>query len=219
MAPLVGLAAVTFLSTLDTGQQCANTVHLSDPGASVAPDPTELADLADDLNAYFATTYRGVLRTVDTWDAIKVAQVPDPTISGDAYADYLLPLNLAGTRTAVDGACPREACACLSLKTNSGQRSYRGHLLLPSAGDIATLDGEVFKGGQAYITNVTAFANKLIDGCGASPVWTGSSLSQYTLSIYSRVKQMAAMPSVTGCITVVANTRVHWLRSRARGTT
>jgi hypothetical protein len=219
MAPLNGLAQATFLASLAGGQQCANTFAIFDSGGGVPPDPGELEDLANDLNDYFATTYRAILRTVDTFDAIKVAQVPDPTISGDPYADFLLPLDLAGTRTAGDGNAPREACACVSLKTNSGQRSYRGHLLLPPSCNTSSLAGESFATGEAYYQACEAFRDQLLTGAGNTPTWTGSALSSYRLSIYSRTLHAAGQPSITGVVAVVANTRVHWLRSRARGTT
>jgi hypothetical protein len=219
VAALHGLASVTLLSTLDTGQQCANTFHIANGSLGAAPDPATLANLASDLNSYIGTEYKAVLRTVDKLDAIKVAQVPDPTIPGDPYADYLLPLNAAGTRTAVDGLMPREACLCISEKTNSGQRSYRGHMLLPPAGDVAAANGESWKTSQAYYLACAAFAAKLDDGAGTSPTWTGSTLHSWNLAIYSKTLQARALPSVTGVIALVANARIHWLRSRARGTT
>src|SRR5579862_7501411 len=133
MPPLDGLAAVTLLSQLPGGQQCANTFHISNAGAGAPPPPADLATLASDINTFFAEEYRGVLTTTSTFVSVKVAQVPDPAIHEDPYADYLLPLNLAGTRTVSGAASPTQACLCMSEKTNSGQRSYRGHLLFPPA--------------------------------------------------------------------------------------
>lgn len=219
MAPLDGLAAVTLLSQNPSGQQCANTFHISKAGASSPPSTSDLATLADDLNTFLTTTYRAVIASEGTFVSIKVAQVPDPTIHDDPYADYLLPLNLAGTRTVTHYLLPQQACICLSLKTNSGQRSYRGHQLLPSCLSSDDANGQSFNTSDAYYEAAVAYAAKLIDGCGASPSWTGSLLPDYSLSIYSKTLQSAGHPSVTGCITVVTNSLVHWLRSRNRGTT
>lgn len=218
MPALPGLAACTFLSTLPGGQQVANTFHIANAAAGTAPSTADIATLATDLATFFETAYRGLLTTDSTFDAIKVAQVPDPTIHGDPYADFLLPLNVAGTRTVSDARSPAQACAVLSEKTNSGQRSYRGHLMLPPALHASELNGNSWNAGGNYYLAVLAFKALLQDGAGPSPTWTGSKLSSYTLSIYSKTLQTRGLPSVTGVITVVANLPVHWLRSRARGT-
>lgn len=219
MAPLDGLASVTMLSTLPSGQGCANTVHIAQETAGTPPSPAVLAQLAADWLAYFETTYRAILTTDSTFDSIKVAQVPDPTIAHDAYADFLLPVAVAGTRTPGTEKAPEQACMCVSLKTNSGQRSYRGHLLLPSCISVGDLDGQDYDQTQPYYVAGAAFATKLQTGVGPAPTWTGTDLPNYSLSIYSRTLQTRAMPSVTGVVTVVPRTAVHWLRSRARGTT
>lgn len=219
MAPLPDVATVTLLSTLPGGQGCANTFHLERTSTSGAPDPSELADLAADLDTFLTEEYRGILDSASTFDSIKTAQVPDPSIHADAYADYVLPKNVAGTRTAGADHAPTQACLCLSLKTNSGQRSYRGHLLLPSCLDPSQFDGENWDIGNSYYEACESFAADLRDGCGDAPAWTGSVLHHWRLAIYSRTLQLRSEPSLTGCVTVVTNPAVHWLRSRNRGTT
>src|SRR5215469_12627727 len=217
MAPLLGLASVSFLAHLPGGQQCANTFHISNPGLGTAPQPADLQQLATDLDAWFRTTYEGILTTGSTYDAVKTAQVPDPTIPHDAYADYILPTNLPGTRTASGNAAPNQACACVALKTNSGQRSYRGHLLLPSALTAGDMQGENWASTLGYFTACQAFVAKLQAGCSGTHSWTGAKLASYNLVIYSKTLQRKALPSVTGVITCVLRPEVHWLRSRARG--
>jgi hypothetical protein len=84
---------------------------------------------------------------------------------------------------------------------------------------VGDLDGQDWDQTQPYYLAGVAFADKLQDGVGTSPDWTGTDLPNYALSIYSRTLQARAMPSVTAVVTVVPRTAVHWLRSRARGTT
>lgn len=218
MAPLDGLASVQLRATLPNGQLCANTFHISNPGAGSPPSPADLADLADELDTLLATVYRDILTTTSTFTGIKTAQVPDPTIPNDAYADYTKPLNLAGLRTEANEASPNQECLCVSLKTNSGQRSYRGHLLLPPALAARSQSGQIWNHSSAYYTACVAFASALQTGCFGSHSWSGSKLSSYYLSIYSKRLQVQALPSVTECIAVIANDSIHWLRSRARGT-
>lgn len=218
MAPLDGLASVQLLSSLPNGQQVANTFHILDQGAGDPPSPADLADLAAQIDTYFTTVYRDILTTACTFNAIKVSQVPDPTIPHDAYADYILPKNLAGLRTVSDEAAPNQACICVSLKTNSGQRSYRGHLLMPPSLHARDMAGQTYSHASAYYTACAAFAALLQTGCFGSHTWTGSKLSSYYLYIYSKTLQSRAQPALTGVITVVTNDAVHWLRSRARGT-
>jgi len=218
VAPLLGLASVSFLAHLPGGQQCANTFHISNPGLGTAPPPADLQQLATDLDSWFRTTYEGILTTGSTYDAVKVAQVPDPTIPHDAYADFILPTNITGTRSTTGNAAPNQACACVALKTNSGQRSYRGHLLLPSALTATDMSGENWSPTLPYATACDAFVAKLNAGCQPTHTWTGTKLASYNLVIYSKTLQRKALPSVTGVIVCVRRQEVHWLRSRARGT-
>lgn len=218
MAPLDGLAAVHLFASLPGGQQVANSFHISDPGSGAPPSPADLSDLATQLDAALATTYRDILTTTSTYTAIKVAQVPDPTIPRDAYADFILPKNLAGLRSEVNEASPNQACAVTSLKTNSGQRSYRGHLMLPPALAARSMNGQTFNHSSAYYTACVAFSAALQTGCFGSHTWSGSKLSSFYLCIYSKTLQSRALPSVTEVISVVQGDAVHWLRSRARGT-
>jgi hypothetical protein len=218
VAAFPGLAQIQLQSTLASGQAVRNTFAISHAAAGTAPDYTELLQLATDIAGYLGTTYEGVLTPGDTFVQVVARQVNDPT-SPAVLLEAAFPVGTAGTRTISGNASPDEACAVLSLKTPNASRRFRGHLFVPPCKHAADLNGEHWDAASAYHTAVEAFRTKLDDGCGPTPTWTGTSLHNYTLSIFSKVAATAAQPSVASVQTVTTDYRVHWLRSRGRGTT
>lgn len=208
---------VQLQATLASGQAVRNTVHLSHAAAGTAPDYTELLQLATDFAAYFGTTYEGILATTDTFVQVLAKQVNDPT-SPAVLIEAAYPVNAAGTRALSGSASPDEACAVLSLKTPNASRRFRGHLFVPPAKKSGDLNSEHWDAASGYHTAIEAFRVKLQTGCGPTPTWTGTSLHNYTLSIFSKVAAAAGLASVASVQTVTCDYRVHWLRSRGRGT-
>jgi hypothetical protein len=218
MATLVpGLARVAIKSTVQGGQAVNNTFYISDGSANI-PDLSKLTNLATDLDAFFTTTYRVLLTTNGILQNYTVSQVSDP-LDPSPYVQYVKNIALAGTRTEPSSHAPNQLCAVASLKTALVGRRYRGHLFLPPSLDQASISGTGFSSGN-YLTAVNNFVAKLVNGTAApTPTWTGSTLSGWTLAVFSRTAAAAGQnPVFAYCTAVVQNGSIHWLRSRARGT-
>lgn len=216
MPILADLVRVQMLSTLESGQGVANTVHVVRPGHGV-PSNTELAALAADWQTWFSSAYRLLLNTGATWNSISCFQVPDPT-APTPPGKYTLNLNLAGTRTAVGTKTPQSACAVMSIQSALATKKYRSHLMLPPALDPAQLNGDIWDTTKAYYLNSVALAAKFAAGSGASPTWTGTTLSNYFMANFSKSAGLAGLPSYAVPNGVLVRTKVAWLRSRERGT-
>lgn len=213
-----GVASLQLQSHIASGQAVRNTVHVWDSGLGAPPTYAQLLALATDFWAYVGTTYKACLATTGTVDQVIAKTVADPTDPGvNIEAAYTV--NAAGTLALSNEVAPSEACAILSLKTQNASRRFRGHLFMPPAQMARQLQGEVWDTSGSYYTAVAAFAAKLDDGCGPSPSWTGSTLSGYELQIYSNKAASLSLASLSPCTTIAAPSRVHWLRSRGRGTT
>lgn len=217
MALFNGLARVNFSSTLASGQQVSNTFYVGKASLGSPPDLTTLTNLGTDLATWFSTTYRAILDTSAKFDTITVAQVSDPTAPAiglevqDAVA-------LAGTRTPAGSVGPQSLCGVIQLKTPNASRRFRGHLFAPpsmNGGDVGS--GDKINLASGYGLQLSNLAAKFAAGAGTSPTWTGTTLSTWTLSIYSKRAASLGLASVAICSTAVADGRWHWLRSRERG--
>lgn len=214
-----GLAGVTFLSTAPNGQGISNTFHVSNPGAGSPPDLTELTALGTDLVTWFGTAYRATLGTTSTLVNVTTRQVSDPT-TPSVILEAVTVVNGAGSRSVGAGSSvPYSLCGVLSLHTPNASRRSRGHMFLPPCQVSGPLAGNLLNTGDAYYTNAVALAAKFAAGCGVSPTWTGSHLSNYGLVIYSKTAAKVGAPSVSLCSAATINPSVRWLRSRERGTT
>jgi hypothetical protein len=78
-------------------------------------------------------------------------------------------------------------------------------------------NGKLWNTSSGSWTEWSAFVAKLATGCGASPTWTGSTLSGYHLAIYSKQQNKVVGPAITECSGVLLRPEVRWLRSRERG--
>lgn len=213
-----GLAKVQIHSQLASGQACLNTLYLSRVGSGSPPSLTDLTNLITDLDTWLGTQYRAVLTTADTLVEYRAYQVADPT-NPSPPLETVLPKNVVGTRTVSSDPSPQSLCTIISLKTPNASRRFRGHMFLPPAKDASALLNDGYKGSQAYWVAVSALNVKYQAGCGVSPTWTGSTLSSWTLSVYSNTAALQSAPSVAICSTTAINSaRANWLRSRERGT-
>lgn len=215
MALVNDVVRVNFLSQLASGQDVSNTFHIANQGSGV-PDLATLQDLANDIDTYFTTTYRAILGTGDTLLAIRTYQQDDDNPPGP-YQEYVLNKNLAGTATK-SGSAPDMAVGLIKLQTSVAKRYARGHMFAP--GLFTNTDfsnGDLINGSGAYHTALAALASKYETGCTVTPSWTGSTLSDWSLAIYSKVQDKVPGNIVTICSNAVADTKVHWLRSRGRG--
>lgn len=210
---------MNFLSRLRDGQAVSNTFHVwqGSSGGS-PPDLAELQGLAADIEAWFATTYKALLPTDATFVQITCRQISDD-VATDAPLEALLVIAAAGTHTTSSPYAPEAACQCMSIKTPIASKRYRSHLMLPPLWTTGEINGNAIVMSGAYGTAATALAAKFTAGVLPSPTWTGSHLSNYTLSTYSKVAQLAGDAPIAFATGVVLQPQVRWLRSRERGTT
>jgi len=218
MALFNGLARIQLLSSLVTGQGVSNTFYLSKSGAGSPPSLTNLNDLSTQLYTWLGTQYRALLGTNAQFNSISAEQVSDP-LSPVTVLKYVNTLNVAGSRTPASPAAPQSATAVMSLQTPNASRRFRGHLFMPPFLDPSNMSGDSWNTGSGNWTSLSSFNSKMNAGCGTSPTWTGAELSGWTLSIYSRTAAMAGDPSVAICSATICSPRIHWLRSRERGST
>jgi len=213
MGLIDGLVGVTFLSQYASGQAISNTFHIQDPGAGSPPDLAELTGLANDLDSWFTASYRACLLTGDTFKQITTRQVADPTTPG-AVVEAIVVKNQAGT-IAQSRTTPESASVLMDLSTNLAAKFARGHLFLPGAYSGSFLSGNIWTAGS--LTNFDTLVGKWSAGCTLSPTWTGSHLSNYSMAIFSKQQNKVPGPAVNICFTATRNAKVHWLRSRERG--
>lgn len=213
-----GLARISILSFDISGQAVSNSFYVVDPGAGSPPNDGELAGLLTDLSAWFDTTYLALLWTGSTLDSWSAKQVVAPGGS-DVPIEHVLSINAAGTAgSAGSTLLPEPICPVVSLKTGFASRRARGHMFLPPALKSGSTDRQTFQTGTWW-TAVQAYTAKLAAGCGSSPSWTGTHLSNYNLCVYSKTADAAAETAIFACTTAVTGTKVHYLRSRAKGAT
>lgn len=217
MAILNGIAKVSMVSHLGSGQTIVNTVHIAKAGLGTPPTITQLSDLAAQWSTYFAPTYEALLTTQDTFDRIQVSQVPDPA-APTAPLEAVQLVNAGGGRTPGGAQVPDSLCAVLSLKTTIASRRFRGHLFMPPVINNASVaSGNNVGTSGAYYTALSNFAARLATGGTLAPTWTGAELSTWVLVVYSRVAAAAALAYDTPVFAVTISPKFHWLRSRERG--
>ena len=85
MTAFNGLASLQFLGTANNGQRISNTFHIDQASAGTAPDFAELLLVATQAAAQFDTTYRSLLTTDATFDAVvaRMAGFPHAHDHGD----------------------------------------------------------------------------------------------------------------------------------------
>jgi len=213
-----GLAKINIIAGPDTGQLSSNTFYLSHAGAGSPPDLTELTGLVNDLNTWINSTYRAIFPSTRFLQSISAEQVSDPT-APVVQEKYLLTVHQAGTRAPTGTSVPESLCAVIRLRTPNASRNFRGHNFMPPMTTYASLSGNLLNTSDSYYTSILAYVAKLAAGASPSPSWTGSTLSNYGLVIYSKTLAKLAQPSVALCNAVVIDGLVHFLRSRERGTT
>lgn len=218
MPYVTGAVSCNFVGHVASGQAFSNTFHLWDGTTSGdPPDLPALTTLASDLHTYFSTTYLAMLFTTSTWDSIKCSQISaDPKT--DPPLEAFLAVNAAGTRVTGSGTLPDSMCGVMSIKSPIASRRYRGHLMLPPAFNPADVNGDNFAVSQPYYVAMLALAAKFETGVLPTPTWTGTELAHYTLSLFSRTALTAAEPAMAFATAVVTQPKIHWLRSRERGT-
>lgn len=213
-----GLVKCQILAHQGNLQQSSNTFYISNPSASAAPDFTELTQLATDLDTFFSATYKTILGATATLDSIVTRSVADPTDPG-VPIEATRVVSLAGTRSLTGGQAPQPLCGLINLATPNASRRFRGHMFLPPLLTQASLAGDVLNTSDAYYTAATAIRDKFRAGYVASRTWTGSSLSNYNLVVYSHKAASLSLPSVANVSFVGVRNKVSFLRSRQRGTT
>lgn len=213
-----GLAKIQIASSMASGQAVLNTFYVSDTALGHPPALADLSGLCTDLHTFLGTQYRAVLTTGDTLVEYRAYQVADPT-DPEPVLEASDAIALAGTRTVSSDPSPQSLCALLSLKTPNASRRFRGHLFMPPAKDASALIADGFKPSQAYMVAVNALQTKFRAGNGPTPTWTGTTLSNYGLVVYSHRAASLGDPSVALTNNVTNNASAHWLRSRERGTT
>lgn len=219
MTLIPDLAKVTFLSNYENNQAVSNTFHIVNPGLGHEPSLPDLVQLGADLQSWFTTTYRAMLKTTSTWQSITVSQVPD-AIGGTTPLAAATIVNLAGTGGALGANHgPDSITGVLQFKTPATSRRFRGHIFLPGPRDPAQAQTNLWDPAGSYTTASAALGAKFLAGCAPTATWTGTALASYFLCIYSKAADLAGVTFIAECTNVHFDTKVHWLRSRERGVT
>jgi len=219
--PLKGLIECQFLSVAADGQAISNTFHVTNASTGSAPDLSELAGVAVDLKAWCATQYEAMLQPDSTFQYINTKQVRDPQVSPpelvQIHNEYL---GVPGTGTPGPSQhMPQEMCAIIRKSTSTASRRFRGHMFMPPGKDGTQVNNESWSQTGQYWLACDAFRAKLSAGVrnAASP-WTGSHLASYVICVYSRRAAQLGQPSVGELSGLQTQLKIHWLRSRKRGT-
>jgi len=217
-APLSDIVRVQFKSLVSPiSQTCLNTFHIGKAGSGI-PSLATMTALATELQTAFTSTYRGMLRTADSWQSIIVSQIADP-LDPDPEVRFEKTVNLAGTRTNPATTVPDAICAVASLRSPLASRRYRGHLFLPPSLDQASIAGQAFLTSNAYFLAAQALVATFATGVGPSQTWAGTNLSTWQLVLYSKRDRLDTGTYQTAVSAVTLSSTIHWLRSRQRGTT
>jgi len=195
-----------------------NTFHLVK--SSWTPiSATQLDSVAAQVLAEFGTLYRAMIRSNAVFDGVLASQLRS-TGSTDAIAESFASSGLAGTASTPTQLGPTEACVVLSMHTGLASRRYRGRLFLPpreAGNDIA---GENWNAGSSTLTVASAFATEFAKGYVGGTGLSGAEISGALIAIFSRAAEAAgATPTAAAVTGATVQNRIHWLRSRARGTT
>jgi hypothetical protein len=218
MAVIDGLIKVNFLSHLSDAQVVSNTFHIVNPGAGAPPDETELLNVATEAAAQFATSYKSLHVVSSFWDVVVCKQVSDG-LAADVLLEATYAVAAAGTRTETGSYIPNGICGVASIKTPNASRRFRGHLMLPPCRTAGSVDGNVLNSSNAYTTAANAFIADLNDGTVGGGGWSGASLGDYNLCIFSRTAALASDPPVANAQTVILRPKASFLRRRERGAT
>jgi hypothetical protein len=219
MALLEDCARLQIQAHFASGQVLRNSIHIVKDGAGV-PDTAELLSLATAFGDLVKTTYKALLNTTDTLDGILATQMREAADHTTPLGQSLYSLALAGTRSG-SRQTATEMTLCAKLKSTLTGRRYRGHNFLPGPVVVATeLDGENVPTGVTAYTNSKAYLDVLKTGFdGAGSPWSGA-LSGWTVAIYSAAADLAGdTPIFAAVSSYELPNRLHWLRSRGRGTT
>jgi hypothetical protein len=215
---LPGLIAVQFLGHRVTNQATSNTIHVAKPTSADPPDFTELQAIADQLYTWCGTQYNNLGDTGWTFDSIIARSVPNPVDPGIAL-EASHAVGTTGTRTPGSTTVPEGLCGLIFFQTPNVSRRFRGHIFAPPAIAGAAINGNNLQASDTYWTNLTAFRDKLRAGYATSRTWTGSSLSNYNLVLYSKVAAQQSTPPVANVQFVGVRSKASFLRSRERGAT
>jgi hypothetical protein len=218
MALLEDCCRIQVQAHFQSSQVIRNTLHAVKDGVGV-PDPTLCEDIAVAFGDLIKSSYRGMLRSLDTLDGIVVSamRAADDDVSAIPQASYNI--NLAGTLSGARST-PTEMSLVLKLKSTLAGRRYRGHNFLPTPSATGSIAGEIVDVTTTDYTRAVAYADVLKTGFdGAAAPWSGD-LSGWTLAIYSRAADLGGdVPLFAAVSSYEIPSRLHWLRSRGRGTT
>jgi hypothetical protein len=219
MANLGGLAAINIITKDYRGQATSNTFHVLKPSESSPPDLSELTALVGDIITWFQSSYLALIWGGGFFYSVSASQVQS-TASPDPRIEYISVPNVAGTAGSAGSlVMPNEVCPVLSIHTSIASRRSRGHLFFPSTSKAGLSDNDTYTNTGTYWTAVQALAAKFAAGATTSPTWTGSTLSNFSLCVFSRTAEKASESDVFIASGAVVSTKVHFLRSRSRGTT
>lgn len=219
MANLGGLAAINIITKDYRGQATSNTFHIVKPGESDPPSLAELTQLVTDLISWFQSSYLALIWGGGFFYSVSASQVQS-TASPDPRIEYISVPNAAGTGGSAGSlVMPNEVCPVLSIHTSIASRRSRGHLFFPSTSKAGLSDNDTYTASGTYWTAVQALAAKFAAGATTSPTWTGTDLPAFSLCVFSRTAEKASESDIFIASGAVVSTKVHFLRSRSRGTT
>jgi hypothetical protein len=201
-----------------SGQAIRNTFH-------VRQNPTAGAmttDLLDGKVAAIAasaikSSYVNMLTVNQVLDAIVGTQVVAANLNDppDQHSRSFTSVGPRGT----DLALPLTMCALMTERSELSGRRYRGRMFLPPASDGAAILTTKWKAAQAYFINCLAFQTELLKLCQtAGAGHLGGALNDNDVVTFSRAAEAAGAQTWSRVQSLPILSKVHWLRSRERGT-
>lgn len=186
-----------------TSQDVVNVFHHLVAQLSSPFDPTAAADAID---ARLTPLYKAVW---PVGSIIHDLTVTDVTRGELAPKSHVKSIELAGTRAVTDTKLNPGLCNVMRLKTGIAKRYARGHAFLPPILATTQLATDGTTGGQTYSTAAIAFATQFKGG------WTAGG-TDYAPVVFSRTKWLTPAEDYFFALQdAVADTKVHWLRSRS----
>lgn len=204
--------------TLWTGQAWRNSYHLWGHDAA---SPVEVADLTgllasaaiDDLIA----KYQAVMESDSTVDGVLARQVADPLAPSDVKNEAFRTVGLAGT-LGVSAHCPAEISMLMKLGSDAAGKSAHGWVFLPWDYDRDGMSSELFD--ATRVTRANGIRDSILKFSYTSGAKWGGAAADFDLALYSATRRSRNLDQYGyRVISATVPRRIHWLRSRGRGTT
>jgi len=187
--PVPNVAQLRFEGTID-GQQTINDLFFRNGGGIFVLD---LADLVTTLNDWFNFSFATGLS--EDWSTVAV-HGRDLTTEAGAVYDFSATPNTGGV---TGEAAPNNVAACISFRTGTAGRSYRGRNYIPAVPNSAITLNTM---SAPFMADMIAAYSQLLVGGAALPVgWEWVVVSRYSGTDVNG----DPVPRATGTATLVPN--------------